>query len=113
MANALGTRYDIDGLVNGRTALHELVLRKDLRGVEWLISHGADVNARDIDRNTPLHFAVQKKTIEIVQCLITNDAYMKAINKKCEKIRHALGSAEPNTIEAKILDILVRVRTSV
>lgn len=86
------------------------MLRNDVKGVDWLLAHGAYVNVRDDKRNTPLHFAVQEKNIAIVLCLIINDANTRARNASLQKVRHGLGSAAPNSIEAKILGILIAVR---
>ncbi len=47
-----------------------------------LLSHGADVNARDGEGKTPLHFAAQQGRIQAVEWLLKNGA---AVNAKDDK----------------------------
>jgi ankyrin repeat protein len=53
--------------------------------VDYLLSHGADVNAEDVQRKTALHYAVQggqdfyEKEIETIGVLCTN-SMLKVLN---------------------------------
>ena len=80
---------------NKRTALHELVDGagcEDPEGV-WkeqcknlaetagvLIASGADVNARDVSGNTPLHLAANANSILLIKMLIAHGADLTATN---------------------------------
>ncbi|XP_066297501.1 death-associated protein kinase 1-like isoform X1 [Branchiostoma lanceolatum] len=57
-----------------RSALHYAASRGKLPAVEWLVSKGADVNAKDALRRTPLHEAAAKGRVKISQILITKGA---------------------------------------
>jgi hypothetical protein len=48
----------------------------------FLLVHGADVNARDNDHETPLHIAVRSGTIELVHVLLDHGASVGAKDKK-------------------------------
>lgn len=48
--------------------------------IKYLIHKGADINARNLDLNTPLHVALIFKNFEIVDLLIKNGANEQAIN---------------------------------
>ncbi|XP_055932931.1 serine/threonine-protein phosphatase 6 regulatory ankyrin repeat subunit B-like [Argiope bruennichi] len=58
-----------------RTPLHTAVLdgrSADL--VQTLIEHGPNVNAKDSDGLTPLHYAVKSKKVDLIKCLVMNNA---------------------------------------
>ncbi|CAF3799543.1 unnamed protein product [Rotaria socialis] len=54
----------------GRTPLHECADNLNGSLAKYLIRHGADVNAKDIRQNSPLHLATEKGNIELVLTLI-------------------------------------------
>ena len=62
---------------NQETYLHLACRRRRLTAVRVLISHGCDVNARDIYGATPLLRAVAAKAYDIVQFLLTNSNILK------------------------------------
>lgn|GEM_PF-3398981 len=49
--------------------------------VKCLIGNGADINAEDIDKNTPIHHAACRGNLEAVICLIENGAICNFILK--------------------------------
>ena len=52
---------------------------------ELLLSEGADVNARDIGKNTSLHWASQRGHVELVKLLATSGATIDAVNNNGER----------------------------
>jgi hypothetical protein len=64
---------DVDPI--GLTPLHRAANRGDLATVKALLEKGADVNARGLAKQTPLHLAVTK---EIAQLLISKGAQIEA-----------------------------------
>ena len=57
---------------------------KSAKLAEFIIAQGVDVNAKDENGNTPLHFAVSINNNELVNLLIRNQADVNIKNKKGE-----------------------------
>ena len=62
----------------GKTPLHYACEFGHLLIVEYLISKGADIEAKDIYYWTPLHFACKEDHLEIVEYLISKGADIEA-----------------------------------
>ena len=72
----------INGLnAQGRTALHDAVLRHDLDIIAWLLKHGADVEAKDQYGSTPLHWAAQEGHMATAELLLKRGADITAKDK--------------------------------
>ena len=69
---------------NNVTPLHIAATLKTKTLAEMLLSHGADVNARDKDGYTPLHYAAQKGSKEVGELLIASGAKVNAKTKSGE-----------------------------
>ncbi|XP_059489715.1 uncharacterized protein LOC132204878 [Neocloeon triangulifer] len=65
---------------NGKTSLHYAAIRGHIAVAEFLLSNGADVNARDDKNETPLTYAACYSNKEMCQLLVKNDADLSAVN---------------------------------
>lgn len=92
---------DINGKgENGRTVLHEMACickypvsvsysyehrveeyKKQLKAVQVLLEKGADVNARDVNRETPLHLALRYDCGRVIWLLIEHGSDVNALDK--------------------------------
>ncbi|EAY19812.1 ankyrin repeat protein, putative [Trichomonas vaginalis G3] len=81
----------------GMTALHLASINNMIEIAEMLISHGADINAKDLDGCTPLHLASKKNMFEMAEMLILNGADIESRdNHMFTPLHH---SANNNSIE--------------
>ncbi len=56
------------------TPLYLAVMYRNIRFIEFLIEHGADVNYKDINNCSILYISIKNKNIEIVKLLVANGA---------------------------------------
>ena len=66
---------------HGQTPLHVATIFEHVDFVKFLLAEDVDIDFKDIDRNTPLYYAVEQENIEIVTLLIKNGAN---IREKCK-----------------------------
>jgi ankyrin repeat protein len=64
---------------HGRTLLHGASAEGLADVAQWLISIGADANAREDDRKTPLHLAVERGRLELAQILLSHGIDVNAV----------------------------------
>ena len=82
----------------GLTPLHRAANSGDLAAVEALLAKGADVNARGLAKQTPLHLAVTK---EIAQLLISKGAQIEARDRHGRTpLFWAAGAGRKDVVEA-------------
>ena len=87
----------------GETALHYLVIENHLKGADFLIRQGAEVNTQEMSGNTPLHHAAQLGYEEMCLLLIENGAHVDACNADQETPLHlAAAAGRVNIVEALI-----------
>lgn len=75
--NSRSTNYD-------QSVLHYAVSNKDISMIQYLLSHGADVNIEDESKGTPIHNAVGhvkwENYLDVVEILLKNNANVNAQN---------------------------------
>ncbi|HVI03608.1 MAG TPA: ankyrin repeat domain-containing protein [Enhygromyxa sp.] len=64
----------VQPFASGYLPLHAAVRNGSFEGTQWLLAHGADIDARDEGRETPLHVAIERDQIEIALALIAAGA---------------------------------------
>jgi len=67
---------------HGQTALFQSIGKYDPEAFEWLLAKGANVNARDRWKRTPLHTAVMEGRADMVERLIRDGAGVNAKDYK-------------------------------
>ena len=71
---------------------------------ENMISHGADVSARDRDGNTPLHVAARTGNVQMIEMLLAHNADLKALNKlKQTPLQHTITAGHMYIAEGRLL----------
>ena len=60
---------------SGETALHIFAKWGNAEAIRVLVSHGADINKKGEDDNTPLHYAAMLGHLEAVKCLVELGAF--------------------------------------
>src|SRR5690606_30511334 len=78
----------------GSTPLHKACFANNLGVVQWLISVGADVTARDSLGGTPLHDAAHSGSKQIVECVL--QAYLSSSSSS--------SSSSPSSFSSSSLD---------
>lgn len=68
------TKEPTSATFNGRTALHYAANQGSLSVINYLINHGADVNAKNGKGYTPLYYAASYNKAEAVSLLLTKGA---------------------------------------
>lgn len=74
--------------------------------VVTLLAHDADIDVFDKEGNTVLHIAIEKKLVNIVQCLIVFGCDINNKNKDGKTPRHIVGNDNGDHKEAEILYLL-------
>ena len=90
------------------TPLHRAVRAGRTRYVQFLLDHGANVNAADVAGDTPLRRAVtEKKRFEVARLLIERGADVHAVNKRGKSV---LESANNKTMKELIQTALIMIK---
>ncbi|MDZ4149976.1 ankyrin repeat domain-containing protein, partial [Methylicorpusculum sp.] len=72
IAQTPGTIIDAYDRHSYQTALHRLVKKNNLQGVEIVLQYGASTNVVDSQGNTPLWTAIHNKNLPMIQLLLTH-----------------------------------------
>lgn len=65
---------------DGLTALHQCCIDDNSEMLQLLLEYGANVNAEDSEKWTPLHAAATCGHLRLVRCLIARGAHLLAVN---------------------------------
>merc|ERR1719192_2325497 len=60
------------------TALHIAAEKDLLKAAKWLINKGADLEAKDMDGETPLHYTAKGDSVDVARLLINRGAKVDA-----------------------------------
>jgi ankyrin repeat protein/preprotein translocase subunit SecA len=77
-----GAQYINERDSKGNTALHYATNLNKPDIVQWLLDHGADIEAIDADHYTPLHLAAVEGYVAIVKILLEHGADIKARERR-------------------------------
>jgi ankyrin repeat protein len=91
----------------GRTPLHVAICNVLTESIRVLITYGADVNAEDYEKNTPLHLLDRQWCItdimDIIHLLMANGV---EVNRKNKNGKTALQLAIQNNLHSEIITLL-------
>lgn len=62
------------GKTSGMTALHQAARKGNVEAAQFLIEHGANINALDTQQKTPLHNAIEENQLKLTQLLLAQGA---------------------------------------
>ena len=97
--HSLVPSLEIRDLATRRTALYRAVQSSNVETIKWLLSIGAQVDARRDDEATPLFFAAGKGNLEIVKILVENGADLNSTDR-------AGGSPLIMACQNRLLDVI-------
>jgi hypothetical protein len=74
-----------------RSLLHLSVLHENIECIELLVQRGADVNIKDQNNDTPLHFAAQKVSFFIILISHSHSLIFTHIHSFTHSLTHSFG----------------------
>ena len=87
---------------DGQTALH-LAAKQDAYLTWDVLSHGLDINIRNVNSETPLMCAVNAKNVDTVTILLKNHADINAIDDQQATCLHLAASKDESGSMARLL----------
>jgi ankyrin repeat protein len=105
-----GCRVDVRDTIN-QTALHKTIGRHDkvtIDQVQFLLDHGAGVNAQRDDLWTPLHLALQFGELNVARMLLDHQADVNAQNADGQAPLHLLSATQDEEIGLDLARLLLQ-----
>jgi ankyrin repeat protein len=100
-----GAKFDAN-----KVLLHSVYFPNDIETVKFALENGADVEAKDENKNTPLHIATRKiERFKIAKLLLENGADIDVKNKKGETLLIKLAYSD----KPKIIKALLKIGANV
>jgi hypothetical protein len=120
-ASETGALYRPGGLSLGATPLHSAALIEDPSIAQFLLDKGADINATDLDGNTPLHVAIKARggNLPLVECLLAAGSSLEIKNNRGEtpldlipkRTNSASSKTVPTSRGLRIMEIAEKLST--
>ena len=89
---------------NDHQLLFQAIEEEKVEAIESLLCNGVDVNIKNSDGSTPLHWAIQmNKNVEIIKCLIENGANVSAKNNDGSTLLHEAAMWNDNVEVSRLL----------
>jgi ankyrin repeat protein len=103
---AQGVPVDSPSLIDGSTALYASAARDSLEVAQYLIEHGADLNARTPEGDTPLHQAAYSDSLRLATLLISKGADINAIDLRGRTPLH-MAAGSYIKLDPQLIDYLL------
>ena len=106
----LSSGANINSYHRGGTPLHFAVRwSSNVDAIRYLISEGANVNAKDTHGRTPLHWAAGcNPNVEVAKCLVENGAEIRAKDDKdCTPLTVSFHCAKSDEVGLYFLDLMM------
>lgn len=81
--------------VSGTTPLHRAAHNNRTAMCEYLMDHGANIQAKDVQGMTPLHLAAQFGRVETIELLLDRGADLNALSDKGADAAHMAMAFNP------------------
>ncbi|KAH7130034.1 ankyrin repeat-containing domain protein, partial [Dendryphion nanum] len=92
-------------LVDGGTALHVAAWNGNMRGLEKLIAHGANINSRDSMGRTPLHLAASSNRKDVVSLLVRHGVIRESVDADLCTPLMVASSSRAHHVISSLLDV--------
>ncbi|XP_042871223.1 transient receptor potential cation channel subfamily A member 1-like [Penaeus japonicus] len=87
----------------GWTSLHHAAANNQISALQFLINHGADLNAQDKQGRTPLHVAAEKEALQAVDSLLDCGADSSITDHQGDTVLHWVTNLNKVTVLQRLL----------
>lgn len=82
-------------------------LQRSLAVVNFLISKGANLNAKDKNGDTALHFAINVRKTTVARLLISHGAKVNVVNNRGESVLHRSAATVPASADRDLTELII------